>query len=397
MRVKVRAPAGRDNFQGGLNGRLRRVLARLAGAKVEGVVMKGKTRAAASVSDGDACYLPDFSAPNAVVALVLISQLVALVLTLANGVIDSGFFSELVGNSLLILWTSLSGACVLKLARPVLVQQSVIRASLFSFALILVTVAVLSEAVYWIGYRFAVHALLDAQQFFPADRFEFLVRNLALGALIAGLLLRYFYVSHQWRCNVEREAAARISALQARIRPHFLFNAMNTIAALTRSDPPAAERATEDLADLFRASLNQPGQTISLEEELEVAQVYQRMEEKRLGQRLQVDWNLSCVPMRTRIPGLTLQPLLENAIYHGIEPRVDGGTVTVEGKVSDDRVIITVTNPLPHQQSGTTRGNRIALDNIRERLELAYGKQARMDIDKVADIFRVQIGFPRVA
>lgn len=359
---------------------------------------KPSLNSAAPSTDAAAnCYLPDFAAPNAVAALVLISQLVAVALTLANGDISSGFFSALVRNALLILWAVLLSACVLTLARPVLVRQSAARATAFSLALILVTVALLSEAVYWIGYKFVAAALLDVQQFFPADRWIFLVSNLALSALIAGGVLRYFYVTHEWRRNVESEAEARIAALQARIRPHFLFNAMNTIAALTRTDPPAAERSIEDLADLFRASLSEPGQTISLEEELEVARVYQRMEEQRLGDRLRVDWDVDSVPPQTRIPGLTIQPLLENAIYHGVEPLPDGGTVTVSGEMSDDMITFTVTNPLPEQRTTRSRGNRIALDNIRQRLELAYGKRACMEIDSAADTFRVVIGFPRVA
>ena len=127
-------------------------------------------------------------------------------------------------------------------------------------------------------------------------------------------MLRYFYVTHQWRSNLESVAESRFAALQARIRPHFLFNSMNTIASLTRSDPAAAERAIEDLADLFRASLGNSNEPISLEQELEVTRVYQRMEEQRLGDRLKVDWQLDNVPMQTRVPGLTIQPLLENAI-----------------------------------------------------------------------------------
>jgi two-component system, LytTR family, sensor histidine kinase AlgZ len=145
-------------------------------------------------------------------------------------------------------------------------------------------------------------------------------------------MLRYFWVAAQWRRNVEAEARSRIRALQARIRPHFLFNSMNTIAALTRSDPARAEEAVEDLADLFRASLSDATSTVTLKEELELSRIYQRIEQHRLGDRLAVEWRIKALPLRARIPALSVQPLLENAIYHGIEQLAGGGTVVVEGR-----------------------------------------------------------------
>ena len=151
--------------------------------------------------------------------------------------------------------------------------------------------------------------------------------------MVTALALRYFYVTHEWRHNVELQAKARVHALQARIRPHFLFNSMNTIAALTRSNPARAEEAVQDLAELFRANLNEKRSQIPLAEEIDVARTYQRMEQLRLGDRLRVDWKVDSLPTDALVPGLTLQPLLENAIYHGVEPRPDGGVVTVTGRI----------------------------------------------------------------
>lgn len=352
------------------------------------------TAAAAHPGGAALFYLPDFGSAGAVTALVIISQLVALALTIAGSSHGQPFFIDLASNALVMLWMTLSSACILTAVRPILRQQSTAMASCFSFGLVMATIALLSETIFRVGEYYTVSRLLDSTGFFPALRWEFLARNLALGALITAGLLRYFYVAHQWRRNVEREAEARITALQARIRPHFLFNSMNTIAALTRTDPAAAESAVEDLADLFRASLGNPAEAISLEQELEVTRVYQRMEQQRLGTRLQVDWQMDNMPLHTRIPGLTIQPLLENAIYHGIEPRPEGGTVTVAGEHSNDMVTITVSNPLPVAAAPRSGGHRIALDNIRQRLELAYGSRARMEIDSATDCFRVLIGFP---
>jgi two-component system sensor histidine kinase AlgZ len=171
---------------------------------------------------------------------------------------------------------------------------------------------------------------------------------------------------------------------------------MNTIASLTRSDPIAAERAIEDLADLFRASLGNSDEPISLEQELEVVRVYQRMEEQRLGDRLTVDWQLDDMPMQTPVPGLTIQPLLENAIYHGIEPLASGGVITITGKAHDGVVTISVSNPLaPENQRCKSNGHQLALDNIRQRLALTYGDRARLDVEELANQFRVLIEFPQ--
>lgn len=339
------------------------------------------------------CYLPDFSSAGAVIALVLIAELVALALTIARAP-GENFFPELARCSLLMLWMTLTSACLLTLARPVLSRHGDAVATCFAIGLVLASIAVVSELIYQLGRYYSATRLVDSN-IFPAARWEFLWQNLLLGALVSAGVLRYFYVTHQWRANVEREAESRITALQARIRPHFLFNSMNTIAALTRSDPIAAEKAVEDLADLFRASLSNPSESISLAQELEVTRVYQRMEEQRLGNRLIVDWQLHDIPLQTRVPGLTIQPLLENAIYHGIEPRADGGTVTIEGGAEGGQVTITVTNPLPADGKRREGGHQLALDNIRQRLELAYGRRARMEVAATDTEFRVLIGFPQ--
>jgi two-component system sensor histidine kinase AlgZ len=326
------------------------------------------------------------------------SQLVAVVLSLARVSPDINFFADLAKTSLLMFWMTMLSALVLTLARPSLTRLGTPRATALGLGLVLATIALISEFIVWFGEFIGANQVDIAWELFPANRWEFVSRNLTIGAIVGIVLFRYFYIMHQWRANVQREAASRIGALQARIRPHFLFNSMNTIAALTRTNPAAAEQATEDLADLFRASLANPSGSISLEEELEVMRVYQRMEEQRLGNRLRVDWQLQDVPLDTRVPGLTIQPLLENAIYHGIEPLAEGGTIEVRGEVCEDMVLISVTNPVdPSRSEQGSRGNQLALDNIRQRLELAYGDRARLTIEKLADKFRVQVGFPLAA
>jgi two-component system sensor histidine kinase AlgZ len=249
----------------------------------------------------------------------------------------------------------------------------------------------ISLVAYWIGSRagwFSTNGLI------PQDQWTFLLRNVAISLVVTALALRYFYVTHEWRHNVELQAKARVHALQARIRPHFLFNSMNTIAALTRSNPARAEEAVQDLADLFRATLSEKRNEIALAEEIDVARTYQRMEQLRLGARLRVDWKVDSLPREALVPGLTLQPLLENAIYHGIEPRADGGVVTVSGEFNKGMITVVVRNPLPAANLTMRDGNRLALANIRERLDLMYGERATVKAGRFDEEYIVTLRFP---
>ena len=352
----------------------------------------------AAASGAEQSYLPDFGASANVVVLLVIAQFVALLLSLVRDYPDGGFLQGLGEISLLILWLAVSSAWLLAAARPYLSSGSALRASILVLAIVLANTAISSQAIYWFGHTYGDPQLSGPASMFPQDRELFLSRNMAIAMVVTVAVLRYFYVTHQWRSNLESVAESRFMALQARIRPHFLFNSMNTIASLTRSDPAAAESAIEDLADLFRASLGNSDEPISLEQEFEVTRVYQRMEEQRLGDRLQVDWQLNDVPMQTRVPGLTIQPLLENAIYHGIEPLASGGVVTITGGAQNGMVTVSVSNPLaPESQRRKSNGHHLALDNIRQRLQLAYGDRARLDVEELANQFSVRIGFPQVA
>ncbi len=348
--------------------------------------MVGKT-VSSPPEHGDDFYLPDLCTPSAALGVVLIAELIAISLTLARLDSWAQFFIDLARTSLLLLWIGLGSAALLCGLRERLSRLSVPTASLASFATVLAVILLVSEAVFWLGKGYD-------SGWFPHDHGFFLSRNLILGGLVTGLVLRYFYVIHQWQDNVERHAQTRIHALQARIRPHFLFNSMNTIADLTRSNPAAAEAAVEDLADLFRASLSDAREMVRLEQEIEISKIYQRMEQKRLGERLTVTWNIDDLPANARIPSLTLQPLLENAIYHGIEPLPESGLVEIEGRHKGDMLYLSVRNPLPPDDRRTGAGNRIAIDNIRERLELAFGPRARLSTAIDSTHYQVSIAIP---
>ena len=342
-------------------------------------------------------YLPDFCASRAALAIVLIVELTAIVLALGRqgqgaGVLD--FWADLARTSLFLLWVGLVCAALLCWTRRRLERLTVARGSAAVLTLLMAAIAAISAAAYRIGRsQFAMGP--GMAQLFPPAPWPFVLRNIAIGFVIVTVALRYFYVTHQWRRNIEMRAAARVHALQARIRPHFLFNSMNTIASLTRSDPVLAEQAVQDLADLFRASLSDQHQTITLEEELEVARTYQRIEELRLGPRLHIEWDVDRLPRDARVPGLVLQPLIENAIYHGIEPRPEGGTVDVVGEFTGDLITIVVRNPVAERGSGR-EGNHLALANIRERLALLYGERALVKAGRFGDEYIVTLRFPHV-
>ena len=200
-----------------------------------------------------------------------------------------------------------------------------------------------------------------------------------IAGIITGLALRYFYVQQRLRAQEQAELQSRIQALQSRIRPHFLFNSMNIIASLIAVDPETAESVVEDLSELFRASLNDAGNRVSVEEELELCRRYVRIEALRLGDRLHMEWDVSGDLTGLRLPMLTLQPLLENAIYHGVQPLPEGGTITVKMWTDEDNLRVTITNPLPPAQAQThAEGNKMALDNIRSRLAVLYGDKAEL-------------------
>ena len=225
---------------------------------------------------------------------------------------------------------------------------------------------------------------------------------LAAGAAFAGLLWAWLDLrSRIWH---PANASARLAELQSRIRPHFLFNALNTALALVRVDPARAETVLEDLAQLFRTALADVGASVPLAEEIELARRYLEIEQIRFGQRLRVDWQLSADPRvsAARVPPLVLQPLVENAVRHGVEPAADGGDLRIAASVQRGQVVVTVTNTVG-DDSGAP-GHGMALHNVRERLRLLHDVAAQCDVwrepagqgasAEQADLFHARIVLP---
>ena len=226
---------------------------------------------------------------------------------------------------------------------------------------------------------------------FIADQDGQLVRALAFSALLAISLLGYLRL--RAKAFSPALTAARLQALQTRIRPHFLFNSLNAVLSLIRRDPKRAELALEDLADLFRVLMSDGRRFVRLVEEIALSERYARLEQLRLGERLRVVWDIDGAPQDALLPPLVLQPLLENAVYHGVEPGTGIGEVLVHIEGRGKRVLVRVVNPF-QTEIAQRPGNRMALENLRERLELFFDAEASLETRISNDRFEVEIEFP---
>ncbi len=335
-------------------------------------------------------FLPDFCTIRMVFAIVIIAELFAIVLSFYPlGMKLSTRWEELSMTSLFIQWCGLSSCAVLCIVRSHLGRFTHVQVGLISYAIILALVTLISAITYWVlavpGFGF-----LDVAQW------AFIGRNVLLTAIISGPILHYFYIQHLWQQKIKAEEQARFAALQARIQPHFLFNSLNTVASLIQINPDDAETAVENLADLFRVSMRESSTHHTLEQECELCQRYLQIETLRLGDRLQVDWVIDGLPMDAIIPPLLLQPLLENAIYHGIERLPEGGRVRLSGQFENKVLAITLTNPVADCQFSKHAGNRMALDNIRERIRTFYANHAKIETQCADNTYTVQLSLPYI-
>ena len=246
---------------------------------------------------------------------------------------------------------------------------------------------------YWAGCAavVALVAALVAAYLAAIGMTESLARMPILAALIAAALLAYFRLLS--KAHSPALAEARLQALQARIRPHFLFNSLNAVLALIRRDPQRAERSLEDLADLFRTLMSDARTFVRLADEIALLERYAELEQLRLGERLRITWEIDGAPADALLPPLVLQPLLENAIYHGIEPGTDAGEVLVHIERRGSRVLARIENPFLAAEAGRA-GNRMALENIRERLQLFFDAEARIATQASGGRYRVEIEIP---
>jgi two-component system sensor histidine kinase AlgZ len=255
----------------------------------------------------------------------------------------------------------------------------------------------LARLRYWQGgaavvaLTLAVSGALHLASAAAGDASAGLARTLALAAIAALLLLAYLRLLT--RAYSPALAEARLQALLSRIRPHFLFNSLNAVLSLIRRDPRRAERALEDLSDLFRVLMQDNRSFVPLGDEIALLERYASLEQLRLGERLKVVWELDTAPRDALMPPMILQPLLENAIYHGIEPEAGEGRVVVRIEKRGARVFARIDNPYIEEHAHRA-GNRMALENIRERLQLFFDIEARIDMRVAGERYVVEIAMP---
>ena len=310
--------------------------------------------------------LPYLCSPSAILGLVLTGELLALVLVLADYSLRFSWVSLGI-TSMIIQWIVLSCALVLCQSRALLNRLSLRLSGCLAFSLCIVIAAI----ILWVS------PLLIAA---PVD-IGLWARSTTIAAIFSGILLRYLYLQQQLSNQQQAELQSRIQSLQARIRPHFLFNSMNTIASLINLDPKTAEKTVEDLSDLFRSSLQNPG-LVNLSEEIRLCQRYVAIEKIRLAERLTMEWDFDEQVPNALVPSLFLQPLLENAIGHGIQLLIKGGVVKLSIKTDMQKLYITISNPVPEiDRRRKSNGNQIALGNIKKRLQLHFNDQAKLQTE----------------
>lgn len=239
------------------------------------------------------------------------------------------------------------------------------------------------------GIAFGVNALIPK---FAGEAPVSVTRHLVFALTAQFALIAYFRL--RARALSPAITEARLQALQARIRPHFLFNSITAVLSLMRSEPRRAEAALEDLADLFRVLMRDNRELTSLADEVELCRQYLELEQLRLGDRLVVDWNVKSMPGDALVPPLVLQPLLENAVYHGIEPSTAQGVVSINIFLSRDEVHALLRNPFIANGVRHQAGNKMALDNIRERLALHFDAEASLESRVLRDVYEVHIRMP---
>jgi len=336
------------------------------------------------------CLLPNFCEVSNLFIVVLLTEVLAIIFAMAASASSEQFWDYLALASFLMLWIALLDAAALCLFRRWLNQQKQAHCLVLTFCLLMcisLLVTLLADQ--------AGRILYFSSQSDPFDLL-FFIRVTTISAAIYFLILRYFYIQFQWRRNLAAQSRAEIQALQARIRPHFLFNSMNTIASLIAISPESAESAIEDLSDLFRASLSEQNMH-TLGDEIKLTESYLAIEALRLGERLQLEWQIDQGLLDIEVPSLCIQPLAENAVYHGIEPIAEGGKILISALQIGNRLKLSVSNPLTSDHTASTygkRGNQMAQDNIRQRLKLVYGNRGEFTINDTKESYTVSLLIP---
>ncbi|RLA47823.1 MAG: hypothetical protein DRR06_01520 [Gammaproteobacteria bacterium] len=329
-------------------------------------------------------FFPDLSQGEGLIDTIIITQLLSVLIVIA----ESGLFGFnwvlWGGVSLLTMGMTLLSAVALTLCGRLLISSRPLRSAVLGCAMVMAVVALCAM----LGEQ-AMIFVMPVRDFSWLKVFE----TVAIAAIPVAILLRYLFV--QQKTHVQQHAAQEsdVRAYQAWIRSHFLFNCMNMIASLIGSDPVKAERVVEDLSELFRHVLTGSKTLIPLREELSLCRRYLALEKMRLGDRLDIEWQIGDYGEGVQIPCLTLQPVLENAVYHGIQLIQQGGQIEIKVKREKNKIRIEVRNPRnPRLQHN--KGRKTAMKNVQYRLKAHFGSAAEVLSEIMEDGYITRISYP---
>lgn len=338
-------------------------------------------------------FLPDLCNVRAVLVLILLCESLVTALVLVESGLQGFEWQRFATLSYFVQWVALLSVALLCQSRKFMARFALVWAVIWAMSLLLIVCFLVSLAALYLmpltGY--------ESQN----DGF-WVVRNMLISAIFGGMALRYFYVQSQWRLKSQAELSSRLQALQARIRPHFFFNSLNTVASLILVDPDKAENMLVDLSSLFRVVLKDQDAQVNLADEIELGRRYLNIEQQRLGERLQLEWQVPDQVPNIQVPQLLLQPLLENAIYHGIQPLMAGGKITISlskiatgssVKAKAQRWFLAIENDKP-EESVKSDGHQVSLPNIAMRLQAIFAEDAVLDFQQTANQYRVMIELP---
>ena len=334
----------------------------------------------------EAFFLPDLCNTRAVMFLLILSEALVLALTLIETGLPRFSWQRFAIVSLFVQWVALLSVAALCQLRVLMSRLHVVSASALAMLItqaVTVLVSLIGEYVW----------PMDT----PGIDWPWVLRNQVIAAIFSMMALRYFYVQSQWRLKTQAELKSRLAALQANIRPHFFFNTLNTVASLIMIDPDKAERMLVDLAQLFRAVLKADDKLVPIAQEIELGRRYLDIEQVRLGERMAVNFELPQELPELQVPQLLLQPLLENAVYHGIQPVIKGGSITITLTQKNGGWLLEILNS-KDPSVATNHGNHMAQANIRARLEAISDESqlAELRIEDLGQQYLAQLYLPQV-
>lgn len=359
----------------GTAARLRDALARLLGADTD------------APTDG---FLPNFCRGRTLFAVVVIAEMLAIIVTIVapQMPLAQNRVAQLVLVSLFVQWIALTDAAALCFMRPILNRLPLARAMIAAMLMLLVITWAVGELALLVLWGAGV---LDSPR--PYWNAYFHVQNLTIATIVQALALRYFLARHAQRRSLEAETRARIDLDRARLRPHFLYSTLNVIASLIRVNPPQAEKAVENMADLVRGMLSEDEFLVPVRNEIAITQKYLDIEALRLDSRLKVDWDIGKYPRAAVMPVLTLQPLFEYAIQTCVEPAPEGGRVLARLRDDAGRIAVEISAPRSRARSREAPDTR-GLDNLRARLDNHYGGQAVLEVRDEDRILTMSVTLP---